>query len=331
MKYVKQSLSYDFETILDAIYFKIRSFLNNPQIESKNFVYKIFLPNFHQIIARYSNKNNISVDYVHNSKFFLKLKHLIRDKNCILAVSVAPNSIPTNMCNKYFQFADNFVSIDSFTSRLHTIPYEFKDFSGFLNVLKIQQQFCIAPFRPRYDRYGLKRDRRKLHIEPLHLPPEESRATSSAASTSTSNLNLNNKANVNNSVNSNSINSFESQISLNLNSTSNINVFSKNKNASNENILNSSNIYNAKNMLEINDDYETKMLNPKHNSSCISSTHHSHSHARNNATSENNDVLKPKKMTPLAVSLAALKASRLVEKNKQPIVDSSSVENKIDW
>ena len=26
-------------------------------------------------------------------------------------------------------------------------------------------------------RYGLKRDRRKLHIEPLHLPPEESRAT----------------------------------------------------------------------------------------------------------------------------------------------------------
>ena len=31
-----------------------------------------------------------------------------------------------------------------------------------------------------YRRYGIKRDRRKLHIEPLHLPPEESRASTSA-------------------------------------------------------------------------------------------------------------------------------------------------------
>jgi hypothetical protein len=37
----------------------------------------------------------------------------------------------------------------------------------------------LAPFKPPGTRFGLKRDRRKLHIEPLHMPPELSRATAS--------------------------------------------------------------------------------------------------------------------------------------------------------
>lgn len=35
----------------------------------------------------------------------------------------------------------------------------------------------MIPYRPSAAKYGLKRDRRKLHVEPLHLPPEDSRAS----------------------------------------------------------------------------------------------------------------------------------------------------------
>jgi hypothetical protein len=35
----------------------------------------------------------------------------------------------------------------------------------------------FAPFKPPGTRFGFKRDRRKLHIEHLHMPPEVSRAT----------------------------------------------------------------------------------------------------------------------------------------------------------
>lgn len=38
----------------------------------------------------------------------------------------------------------------------------------------------LVGHRPVALRYGLKRDRRKLHVERLHLPPEESRAQGSA-------------------------------------------------------------------------------------------------------------------------------------------------------
>jgi hypothetical protein len=35
----------------------------------------------------------------------------------------------------------------------------------------------MIPSRPSAAKYGLKRDRRKLHVELLHLPPEESRSS----------------------------------------------------------------------------------------------------------------------------------------------------------
>lgn len=42
----------------------------------------------------------------------------------------------------------------------------------------------MAPHRSAACRFGLKRDRRKLHIEPLHLPPEDSRASKYQSETS---------------------------------------------------------------------------------------------------------------------------------------------------
>ena len=53
------------------------------------------------------------------------------------------------------------------------MPQEFRDFLGFLSVKKILQTGVLSSSRPGYSKYGLKRDRRKLYIEPLHLPPED--------------------------------------------------------------------------------------------------------------------------------------------------------------
>lgn len=48
----------------------------------------------------------------------------------------------------------------------------------------VLQIAAMAPHRPSACRFGLKRDRRKLHIEPLHLPPEDSRASKYQSETS---------------------------------------------------------------------------------------------------------------------------------------------------
>ena len=53
-------------------------------------------------------------------------------------------------------------------------------FCGFLVVERCHHLGTLVGHRPVALRYGLKRDRRKLHVERLHLPPEESRAQGSA-------------------------------------------------------------------------------------------------------------------------------------------------------
>lgn len=48
----------------------------------------------------------------------------------------------------------------------------------------LAQIAAMAPHRTAACRFGIKRDRRKLHIEPLHLPPEDSRASKYQSETS---------------------------------------------------------------------------------------------------------------------------------------------------
>merc|ERR1712086_1043853 len=54
-------------------------------------------------------------------------------------------------------------------------PPEFSDLAGILSIKKlaIHSSDSITKTRPPSNRYGLKRDRRKLHVRMLHLPPED--------------------------------------------------------------------------------------------------------------------------------------------------------------
>ena len=75
---------------------------------------------------------------------------------------------------------DAHVSIESFAGRRGAVPAEFRAFLGFLHLHQLSATGSLAPHRPPECRLGVKRDRRKLHLEPLHLPPEDNRATQSA-------------------------------------------------------------------------------------------------------------------------------------------------------
>ena len=106
----------------------------------------------------------------------LRLKVLCQETQSLLTVSCLPSSVPRRFLHQLATIADTHIRIESFAGASDSVPYEFKAFSGLLAVIRVQSIGALAPFRPQNQRYGLKRDRRKLHIEPLHLPPEESRA-----------------------------------------------------------------------------------------------------------------------------------------------------------
>jgi hypothetical protein len=132
------------------------------------------------LLTRPGNRSSIGQDTVTIARFILSLKNLVRGKHASVVLSLHPDSVSRHLAAKVAQMSDGVVALESFAGRTHSVPYEFKEFHGFLLVAKIQQYGMIAPFRPANSRYGIKRDRRKLHVEPLHLPPEESRAFGAA-------------------------------------------------------------------------------------------------------------------------------------------------------
>lgn len=93
-----------------------------------------------------------------------------------LTVSLSPSLTPAKLCERVLSLADSALSVEGFIGRDAPPPHEFRLFVGLLSVRKIQSRGTWSPFRPAFSKYGLKRDRRKLTIEALHLPPEDSRA-----------------------------------------------------------------------------------------------------------------------------------------------------------
>lgn len=112
---------------------------------------------------------------------FLRLKILCQETQALLTMSCLPASVPHRFLHQLAAIADTHIRLESFAGASDSVPYEFKAFSGLLAVIGVQSVGVLAPHRPQNQRFGLRRDRRKLHVEPLHLPPEESRAPSDPA------------------------------------------------------------------------------------------------------------------------------------------------------
>lgn len=185
-----QITDHNYERILDTI----KDFLNKSTREGK--ISRVFLPDISDLLydgGNVVNKGSLSANLNRLLKFILQIKYLIRGTRSIVVTSTnyIPNSSVFSVC------LDSNISIESFAGHKQEIPAEFNDYCGFFVIKKLQQVGVLAPFRPPGSRFGLKRDKRKLYIQPLHLPPEESRAFSSAGfdSVPASNSNSNSGSN----------------------------------------------------------------------------------------------------------------------------------------
>jgi len=92
----------------------------------------------------------------------------------VLCVTVRPSSDPSTSLIGLQRASDFFFSIDGFDSFRNSPPSEFRNLSGILHVHKLQMSLNhFANKQPAAPRYGLVRDGRKLHLQMLHLPPED--------------------------------------------------------------------------------------------------------------------------------------------------------------
>ena len=145
-------------------------------IESVTSVSRIFLPQLLNIPANhgFSSENARLI-----IQFLLGIKQLVRNYHATVAFTLPPEACSSALVQRLKWTSDTVLSVESFAGKEQTVPYEFKEFCGLLTVERLQQEGSIASFRTSGSRFGIKRDSRKLHIEPLHLPPEETRTGTS--------------------------------------------------------------------------------------------------------------------------------------------------------
>lgn len=164
-----------FTAVLQGYFSTISQFLtNHPGVS------RIYLYDLHQIILMYGMAQGVSSTYIHKTitDFVLKVKMRVRQCKCSVVINYVQDILSTRLqkTQDIAKMAHSALIIETFAGNMDNIPTEFNEFCGFLVVSHLHHLGTLMPYQPAYHRYGLKRDRRKLHIEPLHLPPEESRA-----------------------------------------------------------------------------------------------------------------------------------------------------------
>ncbi|EFC49477.1 hypothetical protein NAEGRDRAFT_56696 [Naegleria gruberi] len=116
-------------------------------------------------------------------RFLLQLKSLLRSSLsvCVCTIpKVALQMMSSSLIQQLEQLSDLSMSIDSFTgSQLDVSDWEFKEYSGLFYIKKLFKMNSLTyNFTPDTLNYAFKIKKRKMYIEKLHLPPEETREAS---------------------------------------------------------------------------------------------------------------------------------------------------------
>ena len=116
-------------------------------------------------------------------RFLSQLKALLRSSLsvCVCTVPKASiNAVSPSLLNELEQLSDLSLSIDSFTGAgLDVSDWEFKEYSGLFYIKKLFKMNSLTyNFTPDTLNYAFKLKKRKMYIEKLHLPPEETREAS---------------------------------------------------------------------------------------------------------------------------------------------------------
>ena len=109
------------------------------------------------------------------------LQQLARGQPMVILVTLPPHHLSQKQRRLFSRVADTVLELSSFAAGgreggREGRPAEFEAFAGLLYVKGLQHVNALAPVRGTSNKWGMKRDRRKLYVEPLHLPPEGVRA-----------------------------------------------------------------------------------------------------------------------------------------------------------
>lgn len=160
---------------------------NTQPINGNHDVIRVFIPN--AIVTILSVALPLLLSYIRQHD--LPVIILITTRPWLLSPSSTGN---INHLHLLHRSADAVLSCQSFASNTSTVPSEFSNLMGLLFVPKMS--FLLPSFAStsatylQANRFGLKRNRRKMEITMLHLPPEEFGSSSGGLrSTGTNNNN----------------------------------------------------------------------------------------------------------------------------------------------
>ncbi|KAF0705371.1 hypothetical protein AaE_014543 [Aphanomyces astaci] len=97
-------------------------------------------------------------------------------RRAICMLTMPAFTLPTPLVRSIRHLADYVFELSSFAGQSDHLPSELADFGGLLFVHKVAHLHSITGHALDNVKLGVKRDRRKLKLEPLHLPPEGSRS-----------------------------------------------------------------------------------------------------------------------------------------------------------
>ncbi|ETW09185.1 hypothetical protein H310_01611 [Aphanomyces invadans] len=97
-------------------------------------------------------------------------------RRCICVLTVAAFALPTHVVRSIRHLGDYAFELTSFAGHSDQLPSELAEFNGLFFVHKVAHFHSITGHALDNIKLGIKRDRRKLKLEPLHLPPEGSRS-----------------------------------------------------------------------------------------------------------------------------------------------------------
>lgn len=113
-------------------------------------------------------------------QFVHALRSLLRRTLSVCLVTLPVSALLPQTVNKILHASDTVLEMRSFVgSRIDVSDYEFREYSGLFELKKLpRMNSLVFNFNPQSLQYAFKMKRRKMIVEKLHLPPEETRQAS---------------------------------------------------------------------------------------------------------------------------------------------------------
>lgn len=177
------------QRVLDSFIVRLQEFVS--EVEQRGTAGRVCLPDLSDLLLLSIDPDRSNDERVSGRallRFILQVKHVVRTSRVAVWIGLPPSYTSPHTLQKVSDLCDAYFAVESFVGQQDSVPYEFKEFCGFFYIHKLSTLGSLCAFRAPGHKFGLKRDRRKLHVEPLHLPPEESRATASATESDASKM-----------------------------------------------------------------------------------------------------------------------------------------------